>query len=88
MYFLPIICAHTITTSLIASNYQNCEIIYSFEVLPTIWKNFISCVEGFLNLPPVTGKIYLSLRTVLRYSLTNDQNIKCHIGKDFVYRAF
>ena len=40
-------------------------------------------VAGFLDLPGMIEKIYLSLRFMMNNYQRNGKNIKCHIGKEF-----
>ena len=69
MYFLPILRAHTIKSSLryvLRSNYRNCETIYSFEALTFVRKYSYLRVTGSCIMPLVIEKINLSLKFVLR----------------------
>ena len=58
-YFLPILHAHKITLSLSyvqESNYQNCETMSLFKVLPTVLKNYDLNIAGLLDLHVVNEK--------------------------------
>lgn len=64
-YFLPILHAHKITSSLRyvhTSNYQNSETMVLSKVLTFVLKNYNLQVAGFLDLPLVIEKIDLSLQ--------------------------
>lgn len=69
MYFVPIPVFFAHSYSIIevarASNYRNCETVYSFEVLAIATKNSISHIVGILDVSLVTEKTDLSLRFVL-----------------------
>ena len=64
-YFLPILHAHKIASSLRyvhTSNYQNSETMVLSKVLTIVLKNYSLQVAGFLDLPLVIEKIDLSLQ--------------------------